>query len=85
MLSQLLRRVLILLIRAYQICLSPILGQNCRFYPSCSTYSIEAISQHGCLKGLALSTKRILKCHPLHPGGVDLVPGHKKTVTELKP
>jgi putative membrane protein insertion efficiency factor len=77
-----LRRGLVLLIRAYQICLSPILGRNCRFYPTCSSYSIEAIERHGCLKGLWLSTKRICRCHPFNPGGVDHVPGHEANDTE---
>ncbi len=78
------RRILILLIRAYQVCLSPFLGQNCRFYPSCSAYCMEAITRHGCLKGMVLSLKRILKCQPFHPGGVDYVPGCEPHVTELK-
>jgi len=80
--SRLMKKVLVSLVRAYQVCLSPLLGQNCRFYPSCSTYSMDAITQHGCLKGLALSLKRICKCHPLHPGGVDFVPGPEKHITE---
>ncbi len=74
MISAILRRILILPIRVYQLCLSPYIGKRCRFYPSCSVYSIEAIKQHGCLKGIYLSIKRICKCHPFHPGGVDLVP-----------
>lgn len=62
------------LIRLYQWTLGPWLGGNCRFYPSCSNYAREAVEQHGCLRGGWLSMKRICKCHPLHRGGVDLVP-----------
>jgi len=71
------QRILVLLIRAYKVCLSPLLGQNCRFYPSCSEYSIEAIERHGCVKGIILSVRRIFRCHPFNPGGVDHVPGHE--------
>ena len=62
------------IIKGYQRWLSPMLGQNCRFHPSCSNYSIEAIKVHGSLIGSWLSFKRILKCHPLHSGGLDPVP-----------
>lgn len=65
---------LLLLVRAYQLCISPFLGQNCRFYPSCSQYAIEAITLHGALKGGMLAARRLSKCHPWHPGGVDPVP-----------
>ncbi len=71
------RNFLILPIKIYKVCLSPLLGNNCRFYPSCSSYSMEAIERHGCLKGLMLAGKRICKCHPFNPGGVDHVPGHE--------
>lgn len=76
--SQALRKIPIGLIRLYQLWLSPMLGQNCRFHPTCSYYAIEAIKQHGMLIGGWLSIKRILKCHPLHSGGIDLVPEKKK-------
>jgi putative membrane protein insertion efficiency factor len=62
------------LIRAYQYTLSPLLGPACRFYPSCSEYAYQAIMRYGPLKGLFLAIKRILRCHPYHPGGVDPVP-----------
>ena len=62
------------LIKGYKILISPYLGTNCRFHPTCSTYAIEAVEKHGALKGAALSVKRISKCHPFNPGGVDLVP-----------
>ena len=66
--------VLVFLIRAYQYTLSPLLGPSCRFYPSCSEYAYQAIVRHGPGKGLLLAVKRILRCHPFHPGGVDPVP-----------
>ena len=62
------------LIRAYRLLLSPFLGQQCRFHPSCSAYCEEAIRTHGGLKGLWLGLRRLGKCHPFHPGGVDPVP-----------
>jgi len=70
------RHVLKILIRAYQLVLSPLLGPRCRFYPSCSHYAIEAIESHGALRGSWLSTKRICRCHPFNPGGFDPVPHH---------
>jgi putative membrane protein insertion efficiency factor len=63
-----------LLIRCYQIVLSPLLGSVCRFSPSCSTYAIEALKKHGLMKGLFLAIKRLLRCHPWNEGGVDPVP-----------
>jgi putative membrane protein insertion efficiency factor len=68
------KRVLLALIRGYRLLLSPFLGMNCRFYPTCSTYAIEAVEQHGAIRGTWLAVKRILKCHPWHPGGFDPVP-----------
>lgn len=62
------------MIRAYQILLSPLLGQHCRFYPSCSQYTLEAIQEWGLVKGIWLGTKRISRCHPLNEGGIDPVP-----------
>lgn len=62
------------MIRFYQIMISPILGGNCRFYPSCSRYAYEAVSAHGPVKGSFLALKRLLKCHPFNPGGYDPVP-----------
>jgi putative membrane protein insertion efficiency factor len=66
------------LVKAYQRWLSPLLGNNCRFHPSCSYYAIEAINRFGVLKGCWLAGKRILKCHPLNAGGLDPVPPSKK-------
>jgi putative membrane protein insertion efficiency factor len=68
------RSLLIRLIKAYQYLISPFLGPSCRFHPTCSHYAIEAISEHGVLKGGYLSVRRIIKCHPLHEGGHDPVP-----------
>ncbi|MBS0652103.1 MAG: membrane protein insertion efficiency factor YidD [Verrucomicrobia bacterium] len=62
------------LIRLYQLTLSPFLGKCCRFYPSCSDYAIEAVKKHGAWKGAWLTAKRLVKCQPWHPGGVDEVP-----------
>lgn len=64
----------IMLIKLYKTFISPIFPPSCRFYPSCSEYSIQAFSKHGFLKGLWLSTKRIIRCNPFNPGGVDEVP-----------
>jgi len=69
------RFVLKLLIRGYQLAISPLLGPSCRFYPSCSHYALEAIDTHGALRGTWLTIKRISRCHPFHEGGFDPVPG----------
>lgn len=66
--------VLIKLIRAYQYIISPFIGPSCRFAPSCSDYTIEAVRKHGVVKGLWLGMKRIARCHPWNPGGHDPVP-----------
>ncbi|MFZ3589327.1 membrane protein insertion efficiency factor YidD [Bacillus sp. DJP31] len=71
------KRPFILMIRFYQRFLSPLKPPSCRFYPTCSHYGIEAISRFGIVKGGWLTTKRICKCHPFHPGGVDPVPEKK--------
>ena len=68
------KRLLLGLIAGYRYFLSPLLGPSCRFYPTCSSYAAEAIETHGSLRGAWLSLKRIAKCHPWHPGGVDPVP-----------
>lgn len=65
---------LILLIQLYQKTLSPLLGNRCRFHPSCSNYCIEALRQHGMVRGLWYAIKRIGSCHPFHSGGYDPVP-----------
>jgi putative membrane protein insertion efficiency factor len=68
------RRALVLLVRLYQRLVSPALPPSCRFYPSCSAYAVEALERHGALCGTFLAVKRIGRCHPFHPGGVDPVP-----------
>ncbi|KGP71035.1 membrane protein insertion efficiency factor YidD [Pontibacillus yanchengensis] len=75
------KKVFLSLIRFYQKGISPLTPPSCRFYPSCSQYGIEAIQRFGAIKGGFLTIKRILKCHPLHPGGVDLVPEKKSKDT----
>ncbi|WP_088013604.1 membrane protein insertion efficiency factor YidD [Gottfriedia acidiceleris] len=67
-------KILIGIIRFYQKWISPATPPSCRFYPTCSHYGLEALQTHGALKGSYLTTKRILKCHPFHPGGYDPVP-----------
>ncbi|MBL4686125.1 MAG: membrane protein insertion efficiency factor YidD [Nannocystaceae bacterium] len=67
-------RILVSLVRAYQLIVSPWLGPNCRFYPSCSSYSIGALQEHGALTGLWLTLRRVVRCHPFNPGGHDPVP-----------
>jgi len=68
------RRVFIALIQLYRFCLSPWLGNHCRFYPSCSSYAEEAIATYGVFKGTWLTVKRLSRCHPWHEGGLDPVP-----------
>jgi len=73
---------LILLVQLYQKAVSPWIGQRCRFHPSCSNYCIEALQQHGMVRGLWLGLKRIFKCQPFHPGGYDPVPERKNKCTK---
>lgn len=68
------RRLLTGLITAYRWWVSPLLGPNCRFHPSCSCYAQQAIERHGAARGSGLALRRILRCHPWHPGGYDPVP-----------
>ena len=74
-------KFLLSLIRIYKLFLSPLLGNNCRYHPTCSSYAIEALETHGLIKGLYLSIKRVSKCHPLGGSGIDQVPeAHKKKI-----
>jgi putative membrane protein insertion efficiency factor len=66
--------ILIGLVRLYRYLVSPLLGNNCRFYPSCSEYAEEALRRHGPARGSWLALRRVGRCHPWHPGGVDPVP-----------
>lgn len=68
------KAVLLGALTAYRYLLSPLLGANCRFYPSCSAYASEAIARHGALRGTWLALRRLARCHPWHPGGYDPVP-----------
>ncbi len=72
------RKVLIILIQAYSYLLSPFLGNNCRYTPTCSQYAREAIETHGALKGSWLALKRLGSCHPWHEGGYDPVPASRE-------
>ena len=72
------KKIIIFLIKAYQITLSPLIGSNCRFQPTCSQYMIEAINHHGVFRGVGLGIKRISKCHPLGSKGYDPVPKKEK-------
>jgi uncharacterized protein len=67
------KKLLIVLIRLYKYCLSPFFPMSCRYTPSCSQYSVDAINKYGALKGVYLTLKRIARCHPFHPGGYDPV------------
>ena len=67
-------KVLIALVRVYQVVISPLIGPRCRFYPSCSNYAIEAMRVHGALRGSGLVAWRVLRCNPLSNGGLDPVP-----------
>lgn len=72
--QQLPTRCALAAIRLYQLTLSPYIGRQCRFYPTCSYYAMEAIASHGLVRGSVLAVRRLGRCHPFHPGGVDLVP-----------
>lgn len=78
-------KIAIKLIRAYRLVLSPLMGQQCRFYPTCSCYGEEAIARFGLAKGGWLTLKRIAKCHPWHPGGFDYVPPADSDQAEYLP
>ncbi len=73
-LTDLPRRALVGLIRAYQLVISPALPPACRFTPTCSQYALEAVRRHGALRGSWLALRRLARCHPFNPGGIDAVP-----------
>jgi len=73
-LSRALALPLIALVKAYQLLISPLTGPSCRFYPSCSAYAVTALERHGPWRGTWLTVRRLLRCHPWNPGGVDHVP-----------
>jgi hypothetical protein len=68
------RSVMLFLIRGYQLVLSPFIGKSCRFHPTCSAYTYEAIERYGPARGAWLGLRRLLRCHPFHEGGIDPVP-----------
>jgi len=75
------KRALLSVIRFYQLTISVFLGPHCRFHPSCSAYSTEAIETHGVIRGLGMTAVRVGKCHPFHPGGYDPVPTDQQSST----
>ncbi len=75
MLEQLARRALMAAVRGYRYFLSPLMASHCRFYPSCSSYALQALEQHGAVRGSYLAGRRLLRCHPFNAGGYDPVPG----------
>ncbi|MEE9424932.1 MAG: membrane protein insertion efficiency factor YidD [Methylococcales bacterium] len=77
-------RILLALISLYRLCISPLIGNHCRFYPSCSEYAQLSLQRFGVVRGSYLSIKRLLKCHPFHLGGIDLVPDQKEEQKDLK-
>jgi putative membrane protein insertion efficiency factor len=78
-------RLLLALLGAYRRFLSPLLGPRCRFAPSCSAYAVEAVTAHGAGRGSWLMLRRLLRCHPFHPGGHDPVPPVRPTGTTMNP
>jgi len=68
------KTVLILLIRFYRFCVSPLIPASCRFHPSCSAFALDAVQRHGWARGGVLAARRVLRCHPFHGGGYDPVP-----------
>lgn len=76
--------LLSLFIKLYRYGISPLIGPRCRFYPTCSEYALDALKEHGPIKGTWLTGKRLAKCHPFHPGGIDLVPSSQPQQTPEK-
>ena len=80
------RNVLILLLKAYRLIISPLYGQVCRFFPSCSAYALEAVTVHGAVRGSYLAVRRLARCHPWNSGGLDPVPdGHRHWPADRMP
>ena len=81
--SDILKNMILIILKVYKSAISPFLGSNCRFHPTCSTYAVEAVKHHGAFHGGFLAAKRVFKCHPFHPGGYDPVPLFKIKVKEI--
>lgn len=81
----LIKNLILIPVYVYRLFISPLLGPHCRFYPSCSEYAIAAVRNHGIIRGLFLTVRRLLRCHPWHPGGVDLVPTLNNGSTHVNP
>lgn len=79
------KTLLVWFLRGYQLLLSPLLGQKCRFYPTCSHYAIEALRVHGAARGSLLAARRVCRCHPWNPGGVDFVPPARESKDQQPP
>ena len=77
--------LLIVFVRGYQLLVSPLLGQTCRFYPSCSAYAVQSLRVHGAVRGSWLAARRLARCHPWNPGGVDLVPSPSRSPETPEP
>jgi putative membrane protein insertion efficiency factor len=77
------RKLLLLPIRVYQYAISPMMASHCRHYPTCSQYAVEAITAHGAIRGLFLSVKRLMRCHPWAKGGYDPVPVRTEVVPSI--
>jgi putative membrane protein insertion efficiency factor len=75
------QKLILLVLRLYRVAISPLLGPRCRFHPSCSCYAATAVERFGALRGSWLALRRLARCHPWHPGGVDLVPEHRPQVS----
>jgi len=78
------KRILIFLIQLYRYFLSPLMPMSCRFTPTCSEYSLEALQKYGIVRGVYLTGKRLLRCHPFHPGGYDPVRGHEESCEPIQ-
>ena len=78
------KNIALLLIKFYQNAISPHFPPSCRYYPSCSSYAYDAVKTHGVLRGCLLAVKRVLRCHPFHPGGYDPVPPPSQRIIDLK-
>lgn len=76
------KRAALSIIRLYQLTLSPFIGNQCRFYPTCSHYAADAVATHGVCRGSWLALRRLLRCHPFHPGGVDPVPERRASIAK---